>query len=201
MQLEIILYTNTTRDHIVHKRCMRSYRTWALVWGSEKRNDAVQCICVWVKSKRNKVQTPAVCLCTSVWLYIWTIDVTFQSDFTPYADTLYCLFPFLFLIPTLKPMYDTDLIWNLCTIWILWGAYVRYHFKALSCTISIYKPPLLQYLVLGDDPYWLSQQCHSVMLGPGVHLDARFCWVASVLGFLLLPPATQICGKRVFGVT
>ena len=36
------------------------------------------------------------------------------------------------------------------------------------------------------------------MLGPGVHLDVRFLGVASVLGFLLLPPATQICGKRVF---
>ena len=24
--------------------------------------------------------------------------------------------------------------------------------------------------------------------------------MASILGFLLLPPATQICGKRVFGV-
>ena len=37
-----------------------------------------------------------------------------------------------------------------------------------------------------------------VTLGPGVHLDVRFLGVASVLGFLLLPPATQICGKRVF---
>ena len=25
--------------------------------------------------------------------------------------------------------------------------------------------------------------------------------MASVLGFLLLPPAMQVCGKRVFGVT
>ena len=40
-----------------------------------------------------------------------------------------------------------------------------------------------------------------VTLGPGVHLGLRFLWVASVLGFLLLPPATQICGKRVFGMT
>ena len=36
-----------------------------------------------------------------------------------------------------------------------------------------------------------------VMLGPGVRLCSRFLGVASVLGFLLLPPATQICGKRV----
>ena len=41
----------------------------------------------------------------------------------------------------------------------------------------------------------------TVTLGPGVRLDVRFLGVASVLGFLLLPPASQICGKRVFGVT
>ena len=40
-----------------------------------------------------------------------------------------------------------------------------------------------------------------VTLGPGVRLDVRFLGVASVLGFLLLPPAMQICGKRVFGMT
>ena len=39
-----------------------------------------------------------------------------------------------------------------------------------------------------------------VTLGPGVHLDVRFLGVALVLGFLLLPLATQICGKRVLGV-
>ena len=39
-----------------------------------------------------------------------------------------------------------------------------------------------------------------VTLGPGVRLDVRFLGVASVLGFLLLPPAMQICGKRVFRV-
>ena len=39
-----------------------------------------------------------------------------------------------------------------------------------------------------------------VTLGPGVRLDVRFLGVASVLGFLLLPPATQVCGKRMFGV-
>ena len=39
-----------------------------------------------------------------------------------------------------------------------------------------------------------------VMLGPGIRLYLRFLGVASVLGFLLLPPATQICGKRVFGM-
>ena len=39
-----------------------------------------------------------------------------------------------------------------------------------------------------------------VTLGPGVRLDLRFLRVASLAGLLLLPPATQICGKRVFGV-
>ena len=39
-----------------------------------------------------------------------------------------------------------------------------------------------------------------VTLGPGIRLDVRFLGVASFLGLLLLPPATQICGKRVFGV-
>ena len=39
-----------------------------------------------------------------------------------------------------------------------------------------------------------------VMLRPGIRLYLRFLGVASVLGFLLLPPATQICGKRVFGM-
>ena len=39
------------------------------------------------------------------------------------------------------------------------------------------------------------------MLGPGIHLDVRFLGVVSALGFLLLPPAMQICGKRVFGMT
>ena len=39
-----------------------------------------------------------------------------------------------------------------------------------------------------------------VTLGPGVCLDVRFLGVALVLGSLLLPLATQICGKRVFGV-
>ena len=40
-----------------------------------------------------------------------------------------------------------------------------------------------------------------VTLGPGVCLDVRFLRVASMLGLLLLPPATQIRGKRVFGMT
>ena len=40
-----------------------------------------------------------------------------------------------------------------------------------------------------------------VTLGPGVCLDMRLFGVASVLGLLLLPPATQVCGKRVFGMT
>ena len=40
----------------------------------------------------------------------------------------------------------------------------------------------------------------TVTLGPGVRLDVRFLRVASVLRPLLLPPATQVCGKRVFGV-
>ena len=41
----------------------------------------------------------------------------------------------------------------------------------------------------------------SVTLGPGVHPDVRLFGVASVSGLLLLPPVTQICGKRVFGMT
>ena len=41
---------------------------------------------------------------------------------------------------------------------------------------------------------------YAVMLGPGVRLDLRFLGVVSVLGFLLFPLATQICGKRMFGV-
>ena len=41
----------------------------------------------------------------------------------------------------------------------------------------------------------------TVMLGLGVRLDVRLLGVASVLRLLLLPPATQICGKRVFRVT
>ena len=39
------------------------------------------------------------------------------------------------------------------------------------------------------------------MLGPGIRLDGRFLRVVSILGLLLLPPATQIRGKRVFGMT
>ena len=39
-----------------------------------------------------------------------------------------------------------------------------------------------------------------VTLRPGVRLDVRFLCVASVLGSLLLPPAMQVCGKRMFGV-
>ena len=38
----------------------------------------------------------------------------------------------------------------------------------------------------------------TVTLRPGVRLDVRFLGVASVPGSLLLPPATQMCGKRVF---
>ena len=36
-----------------------------------------------------------------------------------------------------------------------------------------------------------------VTLGLGVCLDLRFLGVVLVLGFLLLPPAMQMCGKRV----
>ena len=45
------------------------------------------------------------------------------------------------------------------------------------------------------------QAADAVTLGPGIHLFMRFLIVASVLGLLLLPPATQICGKRMFGMT
>ena len=41
---------------------------------------------------------------------------------------------------------------------------------------------------------------HCVTLWPGVLLNLRLSEVVSVLGFLLLPPAMQICGKRMFGV-
>ena len=41
---------------------------------------------------------------------------------------------------------------------------------------------------------------HYVTLGLGVRLDVRLLGVVSFLGLLLLPPVTQICGKRVFGV-
>ena len=46
---------NSNVTHIVHERSTRSYRTWASVCGgSEKRNDAVRCVCVSMKSKRNR---------------------------------------------------------------------------------------------------------------------------------------------------
>ena len=53
-------------------------------------------------------------------------------------------------------------------------------------------------LVLTDinSPEVVQPDC--VTLGPGVRLDMRFLCVVSVLSFLLLPPATQIRGKRVF---
>ena len=50
------------------------------------------------------------------------------------------------------------------------------------------------------DPTVDEEMDMDVTLGPGVRLDVRFLRVASVLGFLLLPPATQVCGKRVFGM-
>ena len=40
-----------------------------------------------------------------------------------------------------------------------------------------------------------------VTLRLGIHLDVRFLGVASILRLLLLPPVTQVCGKRVFGMT
>ena len=52
-----------------------------------------------------------------------------------------------------------------------------------------------------EQKYKTGDQVWLVTLGPGVHLDVRFLGVASVLRLLLLPPATQICGKRVFGMT
>ena len=41
---------------------------------------------------------------------------------------------------------------------------------------------------------------HHVTLGPGVRLNVRFLGVALTLGLLLFPLATQVCGKRVFGM-
>ena len=41
-------------------------------------------------------------------------------------------------------------------------------------------------------------ETHSVMLWLGIHLSLRFLRVVSVLSPLLLPPAMQICGKRMF---
>ena len=40
----------------------------------------------------------------------------------------------------------------------------------------------------------------TVTLGLGIHLVLGFLRVVSVLAFLLLPPVTQIRGKRVFWV-
>ena len=55
--------------------------------------------------------------------------------------------------------------------------------------------------VFPQTAYNLQTASRSVTLGPGVRLDVRFLGVASVLRLLLLPPATQIRGKRVFGMT
>ena len=54
---------------------------------------------------------------------------------------------------------------------------------------------------LGWEQEMLNDRSTCVTLEPGVCLDVRFLGVASVLRLLLLPPATQICGKRVFGMT
>ena len=62
------------------------------------------------------------------------------------------------------------------------------------------------YRKFGDFQEWIMSQreqehcTHAVTLWLGICLDVRSLWVASLLGFLLLPPATQICGKRVFWV-
>ena len=48
--------------------------------------------------------------------------VTFRLDFTYYADASDCLV-YLFLFFTPKPMYDTDLVRNPCTI-LSWGCYL-----------------------------------------------------------------------------
>ena len=59
----------------------------------------------------------------------WEERVMFWLDFTHYADTSDCLFLPFFLFPTPKPMYDTDLVWNPCTIqsqgWPLYDIYLR----------------------------------------------------------------------------
>ena len=40
----------------------------------------------------------------------------------------------------------------------------------------------------------------TVMLQPGILLNARCSEVATILSLLFLPPVTQICGKRVLRV-
>ena len=43
---QIVSYKRTTQDHIVQEISLRSYRTWALMWGGTGNgNEAVQCIC------------------------------------------------------------------------------------------------------------------------------------------------------------
>ena len=55
-------------------------------------------------------------------------------------------------------------------------------------------------MTIPDCVYMWHELTTIVMLQLGVCLDLRFLRVALVLGFLLLPPATQMCGKGVFWV-
>ena len=76
-------------------------------------------------------------------VWVMTKIVTFGLHFTTQIHWT-ASFSFLLLLPlTLKPLYDT--------IW--WVYLVQYDLTAvlgLVCTISISKPRILQYLVLGE---------------------------------------------------
>ena len=78
--------------------------------------------------------------------------VMLRFDWTSYTTQIHQTASF-FSLPfslTLKPMYNTDLAWSPCTIPILFETRIQYYLEAISCTISISEPPLLQYLVLGE---------------------------------------------------
>ena len=79
---------------------------------------------------------------------------------------------------------DVDIMW-----WLLdHGANINV--QAVFLWMPLYLAGFLMHL-----------EAVHVTLGPGVHLDVRFLRVASVQGLLLLPLATQVCGKRVFRMT
>ena len=79
---------------------------------------------------------------------------------------------------------DVDIMW-----WLLdHGANINV--QAVFLWMPLYLAGFLMHL-----------EAVHVTLGLGVRLDVRFLRVASVQGLLLLPLVTQVCGKRVFGMT
>ena len=83
-----------------------------------------------------------------------------------------------------------------CTSWV--QIFLR-PFNFWSCWVLAFK--YCQKLMLKVSTFPLLSCCLiGVMFRLGVHPDLGLLGVASVLGFLLLPPAMQICGKRVFWV-